>query len=385
METQTQFVMTDVFISGDFIISPLGISSESNFEQIKKGISGIKKHQNNFSQNPFFAGIISDELINIDEIINAGNYTRLEQLIIISFQNLIQKNRIPLNEATLIVLSTTKGNISHLHNPGSKFGKERTYLTELTNQIENYFNLKNEILIISNACISGSLAIEIARRQLQAETYERAIVIGADEVSKFILSGFESFQAVSDSVCKPFDKNRKGINLGEAVAAVYLTKSAEISSVKISGSGTYNDANHISGPSKTAEGLYKSIQIAMNEAQLEKVDYVSAHGTATVYNDEMEAIAFHRAGVSEIPTNSLKGYFGHTLGASGLLETILGIHTLKNNTLISSYGFDEQGTTERVNIIKNTEQKVLKTFLKTASGFGGSNIATVFEKVENGK
>lgn len=373
--------MREVFISGDFIISPLGIGAELNFEQIKNGISGIKQHHNNFSQNPFFAGIISQELINLNEIKNAGNLTRLEQLIILSIQNLIHQNEIPLDEKTLIVLSTTKGNISHLHNPDSKFGKERTYLTSLTKQIENYFNLKSKILIVSNACISGSLAIEIARRQLQSETYERAIVIGADEVSKFILSGFESFQAVSDSICRPFDKARNGINLGEAVAAVYLTKSAQNASVKILGSGTYNDANHISGPSRTAEGLYKSILSAMNESKLENVDYISAHGTATIYNDEMEAIAFHRANLSEIPTNSLKGYFGHTLGASGLLETILGIYSLKNNTLIPSFGFEEQGTTQSVNIIKNTEQKELKNFLKTASGFGGSNIATVFEKI----
>lgn len=381
METQTQFVMTDVFISGDFIISPLGIGSQLNFEQIKNGVSAIKKHENNFSQNPFYVGIISDELINLDEIKNGEHFTRLEQLIILSIQNLIQQNEIPLDEKTLVVLSTTKGNISHLHNPDSKFDKERTFLTSLTHQIENYFNLKNKILIVSNACISGSLAIEIARRQLQNDTYERAIVIGTDEVSKFILSGFESFQAVSDSICKPFDKDRNGINLGESAAAVYLTKSAENSFVKILGSGTYNDANHISGPSRTAEGLYKSVQSAMNESKLEKVDYISAHGTATIYNDEMEAIAFHRAGLSAIPTNSLKGYFGHTLGASGLLETILGIHSLKNNTLISSFGFDEQGTTEHINIIRKTEEKELKRFLKTASGFGGSNIATVFEKV----
>lgn len=373
--------MKEVFVSGDFIISPLGIGSEFNFEQIKNGITGIRQHQNKFSLNPFFAGIISDELIHTDAIQNVKNFTRLEQLFIASIQNLIQQNEVPLDERTLIVLSTTKGNISHLYNPESEFDKQRTYLTSLTKQIENYFSLKNKILIVSNACISGSLAIEIARRQLQTETYKRAIVVGADEVSKFILSGFESFQAVSDSICKPFDKDRNGINLGEAVAAVYLTKSVEKPSVKISGSGTYNDANHISGPSRTAEGLYKSIRSAMNEARLEKVDYISAHGTATLYNDEMEAIAFHRAGLSEVPANSLKGYFGHTLGASGLLETILGIHALKNNTLISSFGYEEQGTTQPVNIIKYTTQKELRTFLKTASGFGGSNIATVFEKV----
>jgi len=120
---------------------------------------------------------------------------------------------------------------------------------------------------------------------------------------------------------------------------------------------------------------------ALKLSNLNRVDYLSAHGTATIYNDEMEAIAFHRAGLSEVPVNSLKGYFGHTLGASGLLETILGIHSMRNNILIPSLGFENQGTTYPLNIIRNAEHLELQTFMKTASGFGGSNIATIFEKV----
>lgn len=373
--------MKEVFISGDYLISPLGMGSELNFEEIRKGNSGIRKHHNDFSPNAYFAGLIPDEFISDNEIHEPERFTRLEKLIILCVRNLVRNHQIPMNEKTLFVLSTTKGNVSHLHNPGSIFGKERTYLTALTQVIENHFHLKNKILIISNACISGSLAIEVARRQLQNDQYERAVVIGADEVSRFILSGFESFQAVSDSVCKPFDKNRNGINLGEAAAAVYLTKTPEKGSVRILGSGTYNDANHISGPSRTGEGLYKSIMAALKSSNLNRVDYLSAHGTATIYNDEMESIAFHRAGLSDIPVNSLKGFFGHTLGASGLLETILGIRALKKNTLIPSFGFEEPGTTYPLNIIRKAEKIELRTFMKTASGFGGSNIATVFEKV----
>lgn len=372
--------MSDVFISGDYMISPLGFGSELNFEQIINGYSGVKKHQNHFSENPFFAGIISDENVWFEGIENAKDYTRLEKLIILCIQNLIQENEISLTEKILVVLSTTKGNISLLENPNSSFPKERALLTSLTKQIEKYFKLKNKIQIVSNACISGSLAIEFGRRLLQNEDYKDAIIIGADEVSKFILSGFESFQAVSSSLCKPFDRDRDGINLGEAVAAVYLTKSPNEKSIKILGCGTFNDANHISGPSRTGEGLFRSIDKAMQSSNVE-IDFISAHGTATIYNDEMEAIAFYRANLSEVPVNSLKAYFGHTLGASGLLETILGIHSLKNNILIPSLGFENPGTTYPVNIINSLDKKELKTFLKTASGFGGSNIATVFEKV----
>ncbi|MGB6084010.1 beta-ketoacyl synthase N-terminal-like domain-containing protein [Moheibacter sp.] len=371
--------MTEIFISADSLITPFGIGSELAFEKIKSGESAVKKHSNpKLSQNEFYAALIQENEewffgLNLDE-----SFTRLEKLIILCLKNLLS-DEIKWTEKTLVVLSSTKGNISVLENPEFNFPNERALLTSLTRKIENYFELKNPVQIISNACISGALAIEFARRLLQSDSYENAIVIGADEVSKFILSGFESFQAVSDSVCKPFDRDRNGINLGEAIAAVYLTKIPTENSVKILGSGTFNDANHISGPSRTGEGLFRSIQKALENSEVE-IDFISAHGTATLYNDEMESIAFHRSGLSEIPANSLKACFGHTLGASGLLETILSIHSLKNNLLIPSLGFENQGTTYPINLIRNTEEKELKTFLKTASGFGGSNIASVFEK-----
>ena len=372
--------MTDIFITADSLITPFGLGSELAFEKILSGQSAVKKHSNpQLSPNDFPAALIEEK--NWEGLIADETFTRLEKLIVLCLKDLISKENLQLNEKTLVVLSSTKGNISILENPNSEFSNDRALLTSLTQKIEQYFSLKNKIQILSNACISGSLAIEYARRLLQSDQFENAIVIGADEVSRFILSGFESFQAVSDTVCKPFDRDRNGINLGEAIAAVCLSKIPSENSVKILGSGNFNDANHISGPSRTGEGLVRSIQKALENSEVE-IDFISAHGTATLYNDEMESIAFHRCGLSEIPTNSLKAFFGHTLGASGILETILSIHSLKNNVLIPSLRFENQGTTHPVNIIRTAEKKELKTFLKTASGFGGSNIATVFEKYE---
>jgi len=154
-------------------------------------------------------------------------------------------------------------------------------------------------------------------------------------------------------------------------------------SVEILGGASCNDANHISGPSRSGEGLFRSVTLALKEAYLypKDIDYISAHGTATMYNDEMEAIAFNRAGLGDTPLNSLKGYFGHTLGASGLLETVIGMHSLNQNTLFASKGFQELGVSEPLNIIEKTTSKKIDTFLKTASGFGGSNTAAVFRKV----
>lgn len=101
-----------------------------------------------------------------------------------------------------------------------------------------------------------------------------------------------------------------------------------------------------------------------------------------MFNDEMESIAFDRAGLSKTPLNSLKSYFGHTLGASGLLESIIGIHSLHKNTLFASLGFQDLGVSRPMNIIKKTTEKNINTFLKTASGFGGSNTAVLFKKVQ---
>ena len=125
-----------------------------------------------------------------------------------------------------------------------------------------------------------------------------------------------------------------------------------------------------------------SVESALNEASVsnDQIDYISAHGTATNYNDEMEAVAFGRLNMLEVPINSLKGYYGHTLGASGLLETIIGIKSLQNNTLIASKGFDEIGVSEPINVIETTTNKELNVFLKTASGFGGCNTAVIFKK-----
>ena len=222
---------------------------------------------------------------------------------------------------------------------------------------------------------------------IQAGIYDDAFVVAGDEVSEFVLSGFNSFQAMSESPCKPYDKNRNGVTLGEATAAVYISSDENkvtTGTIKILGDGSINDANHISGPSRTGEGLYRSIASALKEANVSagQIDYLSAHGTATLYNDEMEAIAFNRLNLQNVPVNSYKGFFGHTLGASGLLETVIATSFANRNQLIASKGYSENGVSQQINIINKNIEKEITFFLKTASGFGGCNTAVIFEKIK---
>ncbi len=310
-------------------------------------------------------------------------------MMILTINHILKESNLKITNKTGLIIASTKGNIDAL-SPKSEFYnlKSRAYLPELGKQIQDFFNFKNEPVILSNACVSGVLALVVAKRLIQSNLYDDVIVVGGDLVSEFILSGFTSFQAISDKPCKPFSKNRTGITLGEAVASALVTsdkKNISKNSIQIIGGASCNDANHISGPSRTGEGLFLSVKSALDEANIKasELDYISAHGTATNYNDEMESVAFSRLKMLDIPLNSLKGYYGHTLGASGLLETIMGIESLNNNTLIASKGFDELGVTHPVKVIRKTIQKELQVFLKTASGFGGCNTAAIFKKVQN--
>lgn len=390
METENGIIiMQNVYITNNNIISSLGFDSETNFKNLISGKSGIKKHKRKDGKS-FYSSIVDKNVLeaNFLKIEKNKKYTTLEKMMLLSVNYILKESQLKITDKTGLIISTTKGNIDVL-SPESNFYKEpeRAYLSELGKQVQSFFGFKKEAIVLSNACVSGILAISVAKHFIQSNYYDDVIIVSGDLVSEFIVSGFKSFQAISNEPCNPYSKNRKGITIGEAVASVLISnKKIKYSKniVEVIGSASCNDANHISGPSRNGEGLFLSVQSALKEARLSfsEIDYISAHGTATNYNDEMESIAFNRLKMSKIPLNSLKGYYGHTLGASGLLETIIGIESLHSNTLISNIGFDELGVSMPINVIKETKNAVLNVFLKTASGFGGSNTSVIFKKID---
>lgn len=382
--------MRKCYLSYNNIISNLGFDSETVVEKVSKGISGLAViEEPSLLAEKICAAIISSEEIaeRFSKIGNPQDFTKLEQLMILSLNDVIRRWDQPLDETVGLLLSTTKGNIDVLEKE-SEFPHSRAYLDELGKIIGDFFGFKSEPVVVSNACVSGILSLSVAKRLIEEEKYKHVLVASGDVVTQFIVSGFNSFQALSKNPCKPYDKDREGINLGEAAASILVTsefKNLPAEAVEIMGDATCNDANHISGPSRTGEGLVKSMERAMAAARIEasEIDYISAHGTATSFNDEMEAIAFNRMNLQEVPLNSLKGYFGHTLGAAGLLETIVGMHSLAKNTVFASKGFQTMGISRSLEIATTNISKPLEIFLKTASGFGGCNTATIFKKTTN--
>lgn len=378
----------EVYIIDYNCITPLGFDVSSNWNALLEGNSGVALHKIIENQEPFYASMINSKKLNkefnrfFDSVQNDSlDFTRLEKMFLLSLKPLVERNQI--SDETAFILSTTKGNISLLKNQTTL--PEGVFLSNLAQKIADFFGFKTIPIVVSNACVSGVMAIAVAKNMIQAGKYKDAFVIAGDEISEFVISGFNSFQAIGTEICKPYDKNRDGINIGEATAAVFITSElnkTENFSFKVLGDSAINDANHISGPSRTGEGLFASIKNAMTEAHVsaEQIDFISAHGTATLYNDEMEAIAFNRMKLENIPLNSMKGYYGHCLGASGLLESIISMESALNHTLIPSKNFEETGTSQPLNIIKENQPAEIKYILKTASGFGGCNAAIVLEK-----
>jgi len=374
----------EVFVVADNVLSPLGRTTAGNFAQLKNGVSGVKLHEySTISAVPFFASLFDADEQFIDDIDH--KYKKFEQLLIASVKDALANSDIAANsKETILIISSTKGNISlledELYNPELK---SRISLSASAKKVADYFGFQHMPIVVSNACISGVLGIVTGTRLLRSGQYENAVIAGADVISKFILSGFQSFQALSPQACKPFDQSHDGLNLGEGAGTMILsTHKKQVGNIKVKGGSISNDANHISGPSRTGQELAAAISNSLKDASLTQtdIDFISAHGTATVYNDEMEANAVNIAGLSAVPLNSLKGHYGHTLGAAGLIESIITIQSLKEGHFLPTQGFVSAGAENKVNICAASLKITASNILKTASGFGGCNAAVIFGK-----
>lgn len=380
--------MDKVYAGAENVISSMGYNMEENVRNILAAKSGIIID----GSTRFTPGTLPLSLVNKERLDaffherDRSGYTILEKMFILSIRQSLAKSNIDATGGdTLFIISTTKGNI-HLLDPEQEasISRERIQLNSMAEQLGRYFNNPNPPLVVSNACVSGVAAIIFGSRYIRSGKYRNVIVSGGDLISEFVVSGFQSFQSLSMKACKPFDEDRDGLTLGEGCGSIILSGGKEAFQdspcLQVLGGAGSNDANHISGPSRTGEGLQIAIRQALQQSMLAPadIDTISAHGTATDYNDEMEAKAFSSAGLEKVPLNSYKGYIGHTLGAAGVIESAFSMQALKQNLLIASLGYGRHGVSRDINVIRDTVIKEINTCLKTASGFGGSNAAVIF-------
>lgn len=368
------------------ILSPLGMTTAENYAAVKAGRSMLKRYEGLWDlPEPFVASLMDRDKVEQDfvEIADNKKYTFFEKMIILSATKALKQTDIdPKSNKVQFVLSTTKGNVFLLNKRETGFPQERVLLGVAARQMTDFFHNPNTPLVVSNACISGVCAQIEAMRNLESGAFDYVVVVGCDVQSAFIVSGFQSFKALSVEPCKPFDANRTGLNLGDAAATIIYTRKDQVDENEwVACRGAIrNDANHISGPSRTGEGSYRALKVALGNVNSEQLAFINTHGTATLYNDEMESVAIERAGLAQVPVNGLKGYYGHTMGAAGILETILSMQAIDDHNILATRGYKTIGVTHPLVLSNQNQPTEKRMFIKLLSGFGGCNAALLMAK-----
>lgn len=366
------------------IVSPLGMSSQENWRAVMQGRFALRRLENYKGiPLPFVASVFTPEQV---EKLAVEGFTRFESLAIRSIKEALTHTDLDVHgERTIFILSTTKGDVEELGFVAERDGDyHRPALS--ARRIAEHVGIGGGAIVCCNACISGVSAQILADRLISCGHYDNAVVCGADLVSSFTASGFLSFKSLSNEACRPFDADRQGLNLGEAAATIVFTRADSLRD----GDWLFergemdNDAFHLSTPAPSGEGARKVLEAVMKGRDASELAFVSAHGTATMFNDQMESVAIEKAGLSAVPLTALKGWFGHTLGASGVLEVILGMMAVSESVVLPLRGFREIGVSGKVNLSPELRATDKNSFLKMISGFGGCNAAALYRRVREG-
>ncbi len=364
------------YVLADNIISPLGQTAEENYKSVKAGLTGLHAYAHGSLGIPeaFTASLLTDDQIAEARRSVDSSLTRFEAIATASAQRAVSDSGIdPTADGVVLILSTTKGSVEQL-------AAGDYHVSDSAKRIAAALGIKADPIVVCNACISGLSALILASRLIDAGRCTAAVVCGADSPEQFIISGFQSLKALSPEPCRPFDMERYGLNLGEAAATIVLSAKAKAGSWRLGNGYVRNDAFHISAPSKAGEGLYQALTATLQGVDASDLAFVNAHGTATLFNDQMESMAMKRADLLDVPLNALKGYFGHTLGAAGVLETIISMHAADDHTVLGTRGFEELGVSGKVNVSASSQTTDKHCFVKMLSGFGGCNATILADK-----
>jgi 3-oxoacyl-[acyl-carrier-protein] synthase-1 len=235
---------------------------------------------------------------------------------------------------------------------------------------------------ISTACSSSAKALATGQRLINSGICDAVLTGGADTLCRLTLRGFKSLELISAQRCQPMDKNRSGINIGEASALILLEQAAEQSKPfpQLLSVGESSDAHHMSSPHPDGLGAVLAMKQALQLARLKatSIDYLNLHATATPINDQVESLAVHRVLGSRVPCSGTKGITGHTLGAAGALETIIALLALKYQFIPGTAGLDHQANECPCHIVKNPlPNQLLNIAMSNSFGFGGNNASVI--------
>jgi 3-oxoacyl-(acyl-carrier-protein) synthase len=369
--------MRAVVVASD-MITPYGKGIDACWQGLLAGRSALSR-VSRFTTAAFhsdYAGIIS-----------GLRYHEQTSLVMQMMQLLFDGTVIPADARLL--LSTTKGEIDLLERNmlENKGDYSEAVVIRLIAKVADLTNARGVGLVLSAACTSSAAAVAQAAAMVRNGHADCVLAVACDGVTEFIFSGFSSLMALDKQPARPFDMNRAGLNVGEAAAyALIMSEERAAREARpvlgtIAGWGLSDDANHMTGPSRESEGLIMAVTKALASAGIgpHEVGLISAHGTGTVYNDQMEMRAFHNLFPDgPRPVYSIKGGIGHTMGAAGLVEMIIAQRALQEGIAPPTVNLKEADDDAR-GWVSDRQQPVRSKSkaLVTNAGFSGVNTALV--------
>ncbi len=317
-------------------------------------------------------------------------YFKDDSLVMQMLLPLLKHSKASIPSDALLILATTTGEIDILERhvlEGVGDAKE-SGLNFLLERVKALIGISGDGVIISSACASSSAALGFASSLIRSGKQDCVLVVAADAVTEFVFSGFSSLMALDPDKARPFDKNRAGLSLGEGAGYILLMSEKRAKNEdrkalgEVAGWAVAGDANHMTGPLRDGGGLQLAIQKALRNAEVssDDVSCISTHGTGTLYNDAMEMKSYSSIFRDwPVPLYSIKGAVGHTMGASGLIETVIALHALKKNIIPPTVGLIDVDPEARDWV--SLEKRDLKggIALLNNSGFGGVNAALVLK------
>lgn len=395
--------MSRVFVTGMGIISAIGDTVAKNREALinkQCGIAGLTLFHTKYTGlRP--CGEIKVETHELKNKLRAHEkgITRSSLLALHAFKEAIadatlSANQLSSRHTALIGASTVGGMCltDELYNDANKSENGSEYLSSydcasVDLYLQSRYSMSGVINTINTACSSSSNAIMYGARLLKNGLAKRVIAGGTDSLAKFTINGFNALHILSPEKCTPFDRDRKGLNLGEAAAFLVLEKEEDIAGKKIyaelTGYGNSNDAFHPSSLSDKGDGPFLCMQKALQKAQLpaSAISFINAHGTATENNDAVESQAMIRLFGTPPPFASTKANTGHTLGAAGAVEAVFGVLNLYHQEIYPGLHFSN--AIEATGLKPETiyRQGSLQHVMSNSFGFGGNCTSLIFSKI----
>ncbi len=371
--------MNKVFITDVELITPYGLGTEPCWQGLLSGESALAETDrfDTAAFNSKWAGIVP-----------GLSYHEGQSLVFQMLEKILGNHSIPADAK--LMLATLNGEMDCVE--GSVLhGNDEPHaccMTELLRSAQELCGVVDEGAVVSSACASSTVALGLAASAIRNGEYDCAVVVSCDGVTEFLYSGFSSLMALDSTAACPFDAKHNGLTIGEAAGYVVLMSEERAKEEgrtavgELAGWGMSNDANHMTGPLRDGSGLARSIEIALKVAGIgeEQVDFIAAHGTGTIYNDDMEMAAFHSVFSSPRPTYSVKGGIGHTMGAAGLVEAVLALKTFETGVVPPTVAL--QSPTEAADgwVRGNAVDIPTDYALSTNAGFGGVNASLVLKK-----